>query len=98
MAQCDKCGSDIAFKRVNGKWWPTNPDGSSHWDDCKRSQRAGKGHTPEAPRVTEPHAGITHVWRGAAGVPWDDALGDFRDFTPLEKADGIVCEPLPPQH
>ena len=97
MAQCNKCGLDIAFKRVNGKWWPTNPDGSEHWDLCKQTLRAGRVYTREPPGITEPHAGITHVWRESAGVPWDDALGGFRDFTNEEKAAGIVCEPLPPK-
>ena len=36
---CHKCGKPIAFKRLaNGKWCPTNPDGSDHWDDCSKAQ------------------------------------------------------------
>jgi hypothetical protein len=102
MVRCDKCGLDIAFKRVKGKWWPTNPDGSEHWDSCKQTQRAGKVYTPEPPGITKPHAGITHVWRESAGLPWDEPgkpslLGDLRDFTKEEKAAGIVCEPLAPK-
>lgn len=95
MAQCYKCGLPIAFKMVNGKWWPTNPDGSSHWDDCKRAQRAGKVYTPRPP--AGPHSQFTHMWRESAGVPWGKALGDFRDFTKEEKAAGVVCEPLAPK-
>jgi hypothetical protein len=102
MALCNKCGLDIAFKKVKGKWCPTNPDGSEHWDICKRAQRAGKVYTPEPPAITQPHAGITHVWRESAGPPWDETgktsvLSDFRDFSKEEKAAGIVCEPVPPK-
>ena len=36
MSNCYKCGSPITFKRLaNGKWCPTNPDGSDHWDVCR---------------------------------------------------------------
>ena len=35
-AQCGKCGLPLAFKKLDsGKWCPTNPDGSDHWDICR---------------------------------------------------------------
>jgi len=35
---CNKCHLPIAFRQLpSGKWCPTNPDGSDHWDDCKRA-------------------------------------------------------------
>lgn len=43
MSECRKCGLPIKFERreFGGvlKWYPTNPDGSEHWDDCKKAQR-----------------------------------------------------------
>jgi hypothetical protein len=35
----------------------------------------------------------THVWCGEI-PPWDESLGQFRDFTLEEKARGEVCRPL----
>jgi len=36
---CRKCGLEIKFKKLdNGKWCPTNPDGSDHWDKCRDNQ------------------------------------------------------------
>lgn len=33
---CYKCGLPLAFKKLpSGKWYPTNPDGSDHWDLCR---------------------------------------------------------------
>lgn len=42
---CEKCGEPLAFRKLdNGKWSPMNPDGSDHWDICKRIalKKAGK--------------------------------------------------------
>ena len=36
MSNCNKCKLPISFKKLsNGKFCPTNPDGSDHWDLCK---------------------------------------------------------------
>ena len=51
MAQCRKCGLAIRFeqRRFSGvlKWYPTNLDGSDHWDICKTMSRREYS-TPEA--------------------------------------------------
>lgn len=36
--------------------------------------------------------GCDYVWCGSI-PPWDPSLGEFRDFTPEEKAAGLVCQP-----
>ncbi len=39
MVICSKCGHTISFKRLpNGKWCPTNADGSDHFDICRQIQ------------------------------------------------------------
>lgn len=43
---------------------------------------------PSKPRAT--HGWCTHVYAGIV-PPWDDSLGMFRDFTPIEKQQGAVC-------
>jgi len=35
---CRKCGLPIAFKRVGGKLWPMNRDGTGHFDVCRVEQ------------------------------------------------------------
>jgi hypothetical protein len=96
-ATCDKCGQPLSFVRRVGKYgvmklWPVNPDGSEHWDLCKRIQREGIG--MEAVMAKHPpactHCRYTHVYCGAV-PPWDESLGAFRDFTAAEKADATVC-------
>ena len=34
MTTCRECGAEIAWKRESGRWKPTNPDGSPHWQRC----------------------------------------------------------------
>lgn len=88
-AICRKCGEPLAFRKLSsGKWSPMNPDGSDHWDLCRSITRAGKPET--APGIPTRGVGVTHVWAGAL-PPWDESLGEFRDFTAEEKAAGIVC-------
>lgn len=96
IRMCQKCGRPIAFKRLaSGKWCPTNVDGSDHWDTCRGIVR-----TPEwcAARIAQEHREFPSGWRGTAShvwsgdiPPWDESLGDFRDFTDAEKAAGEVC-------
>ena len=36
---CKKCGLELGFRKLpSGKWCPTNPDGSDHWDLCRKTQ------------------------------------------------------------
>jgi hypothetical protein len=47
-----------------------------------------------APRRTNGR-NLTHVYSNGDEVPpWDESLGEFRDFTDSEKLAGIVCEPV----
>ena len=35
---CRKCGLELGFRKLpSGKWCPTNPDGSDHWDLCRET-------------------------------------------------------------
>lgn len=87
MSQCRKCGSELGWKRVKGKWHPTNPDGSEHWDLCKSIVRKSEGVEFEYfGRV----GGPGYVWCGDV-APWDESLGDFRDFTDAEMQAREVC-------
>jgi hypothetical protein len=37
---CNKCHQPISFKKLaSGKFIPTEPDGSEHWDHCKAAIR-----------------------------------------------------------
>ena len=99
---CRKCGLPLGFKKLpNGKWCPTNPDGSDHWDLCRDTQY--KNMSPverrayqasqaamRAPRKTMGR-GISHVYSNPEVPPWDASLGAFRDFTDSEKLAGSVC-------
>jgi len=45
--KCNKCGLPIAFKKLaSGKYCPTNPDGSDHFDECREAQRGGRPFDP----------------------------------------------------
>lgn len=96
-ATCAKCGQPLSFVWRAGKygvmkWFPANPDGSDHWDLCKRIQRERIG--MEAVMAKHPPARsrsrVTHVYCGAV-PPWDESLGEFRDFTAAEKAAATIC-------
>jgi hypothetical protein len=94
MATCNKCGSPIKFKLlVTGKWCPTNPDGGEHWDDCKKAQRCGNPNEIQhrGPEFQPGRTGgySSRVWNSGL-VPWDESLGEFRQFTPAEVAAGIA--------
>ena len=34
MSECVKCGNEIKWENINGKWICYNPDGTEHWDLC----------------------------------------------------------------
>jgi hypothetical protein len=97
MPICRKCGLETKWTRnPNNKWIPLNPDGSAHWDTCKEAVR--KNWTPDEakaamakkPPVVRKGRSI-HLWTRQDIPPWDESLGKFRDFTPEEKAAGIIC-------
>jgi len=37
MANCNKCGEEISFKQVNGKWIPVNPANNEN-HTCKQKE------------------------------------------------------------
>ena len=89
MAQCDKCGQSIQFKKVGAKWHPVNSDGTSHFSVCKTAQRLTQPVPEKAALYTK--SKHRYFWFGEL-PPWDESLGDFRDFTDQEKAEGKVCQ------
>lgn len=104
---CDACQRPLAFRLLpSGKWCPCDPDGSDHWDRCKQIQRKAMGLLNDDGTVnwgrleTLKPAGwsrrasdITHVW-SADLPPWDESLGEYRNFTLQEMAEQIVCSPI----
>lgn len=98
MAECKYCGKQIIFKQITlqfGRtcWVPANLDGSRHNDFRTREWTADaiarENHGSR--RIT----GLSMEWVGCGDVlPWDFSLGDFRDFTAAEKAEGLVCRRL----
>ena len=103
MAVCKKCGHPLKFvRRQFGralKWCPVNPDGSDHWDLCRGIVRTPSWvkkvmALPEnRPQTTFPTDTAAFLWIGAQ-PPWDESLGEFRNFTEQEKVERLVCLPL----
>jgi hypothetical protein len=106
MATCNKCGSAVKFVqrqyKRGMKWCPVNLDGSDHFDLC--STLVWQQKSPEEiaaimaqpdkrPRRTYPHDRAAFVWIGPE-APWDESLGEFRDFTDQEKVERRVCRPM----
>jgi len=87
MSRCRVCNGEIRFERRGEKWWPLNPDGVVHWQTCRRIARGVK---VLKPRCTP--CALTHFWIGAE-TPWDESLGEYRDFTDIEKVERAVCAP-----
>ncbi len=51
LAACRKCNQPIAFRLLaSGRYQPTNPDGSDHWDSCN----AEKNKTYTGALMSEP--------------------------------------------
>lgn len=100
---CRKCGLPIAFKKLpSGKFCPTNPDGSDHWDLCKGVDRTfevavARAIREGAAKTYAPMQGQQYFYTGDI-PPWDESLGAFRDFTPEEIAEGKVCQRLTSAH
>lgn len=47
-SKCKKCGLPLAWKTLpSGKWCPTNPDGSDHWDLCSATRNARRPYDPD---------------------------------------------------
>lgn len=106
MSECRKCGLPLKFIRKTGrhgelKWWPVNPDGSDHFDRCSEITNRLNGYvngdgTPNLKRMAEAHPPawtglkVKHVYCGEV-PPWDESLGEFREFTPEEISTGVVC-------
>ena len=90
MTECRRCGLRIRFERRGEKWWPVNLDGSSHWDLCKQERRRIAPPSQKPGRVG--YTQNTHFWIGAE-PPWDELLGEYRDFTDAEKTTREVCAP-----
>lgn len=87
---CAKCGLPLGFKKLpSGKWCPTNPDGSDHWDLCRETSIAAMTPAERAwlnERDAQRAKGVVTVgkhyhkskqYRGAI-PPWDESLGDFQ--------------------
>jgi len=74
-AKCNKCGVEVALKKnANGKLYPTNVDGSDHWDACRsarftnvtpeeRTALAARDAERNPPRTTLAREG-SHFWSG----------------------------------
>ena len=39
MRVCKKCGLDIGFVLKDGRWHPTDKNGSPHWMSCKATRK-----------------------------------------------------------
>lgn len=81
MVACYKCGGPIEFKKLpSGNWLPTNPDGSSHWDDCSKARCLGtygikrQGPTSLPPILTK---GIATVFYDGGEPPWE--ISEIKD-------------------
>lgn len=89
MSICARCGGQIAWKRLeSGKWCPTEPDGSSHFDICKARQRLTRA--PERKPALFTGHNVKWVWNGEV-PPWDESLGEFRRFTVDEMCEAVIC-------
>ena len=77
MSECRKCGLPLKFVRRNGKWWPANPDGSDHWDLCKRTQRKDMVYRPQKEAL---HKGKHTKFYEGSVPPWDESLGEFECY------------------
>lgn len=108
-AFCKKCGRPLKFIKKAGKhgvmkWFPSDPDGSDHFDRCREyvsDAMTAEEHEQRriqdqiaCPPGTSRGKHVTHVWSGTM-PPWDGSLGDFRDFSQAEKQALQGCLKLP---
>ena len=98
MKLCAKCHLPLAFKQLeSGKWCPTNPDGSDHWDLCRETRIAAMSPLERALLARRDAIAAAPVWTGTTKyvwngtiAPWDNSLGPFRKFTKAEEQDRSV--------
>ncbi len=77
---CYKCGGKIAFKKLpNGKWCPTEPDGSDHWDACKQRRNPNAPTISTNNKITNPQK-RTKFYSDPDIPPWDESLGEFQEL------------------
>lgn len=109
LSKCEECGLPLKFIQKPGKggvlkYWPVNPDGTDHFDLCSAIKAKRVGYItaeglPNMDRMNELHPPVfkrsryTHGWCGPV-PPWDESLGQFRDFSTEEKAQGVICRPF----
>ena len=88
---CGDCGLELGFKKLTsgkgkGKWCPTNPDGSDHWDTCREEQLKDPVYRKKMERLDKirgkPVLSFNAKKKGPfySGriPPWDGRLGSFR--------------------
>jgi hypothetical protein len=89
MAECRKCGEPIAFKLVDGKYWPTNVDGSEHFVRCKQVafRRSGKPTHTMGPWIVGgdfdpcPHHCQTVPWEWCENCPREQQRAHIREIS-----------------
>ncbi len=87
MSKCNRCKSEITWDRKGVKWIPINPDGTVHWELCKSITRKNEGARVEH---FGRKGGSGYVWCGEV-APWDESLGDYRDYMDAEIQAREVC-------
>ena len=95
MIRCRACDSLIAFKRLpNGKFCPTEPDGSDHFDHCSERRFARLKRDGERVEVSD-QKGLVH-----SGYALDDVYKkDFERGDVIVGANYVPCPvecPIPP--
>jgi ribonuclease HI len=91
---CKKCGGEVVWIREEGKHVAVDVTGSLHALSCKRIAAARGdvrseiwGRTPGKIAVN----GASAVYDSAV-APWDESLGEYREFTPDELALAVACD------
>ena len=88
---CKKCGLPLGFKLITsgkgkGKYCPTNPDGSDHWDTCReermkdpvyKARMLAMDKEAMKPVTTKCRIKKVKFYNGDI-PPWDESLGDFQ--------------------
>ncbi len=90
MSICKKCHQPIAWKILpNGRWCPTNTDGTDHWDDCRKHQLIRSNEPLRVGMLTDmtvpdPKSGIKIIdsdippWEDAGAAPFPAKLLPYR--------------------
>jgi hypothetical protein len=69
--KCTKCGLDVKFIKLNGKWQPRNPDGSEHWDMCKKEAGKDRVYKMDSSGVITGTL-YEHEEHDSECLPWED--------------------------